>query len=89
MNIASRQKWNMVKRNFQVDDLVLVKEEEMHRNDWRLGRIKEIIFSGDGLVRRAKVILGDSKLSVEGKRINKPSIIERPVQKLVLLLEGH
>ncbi len=61
----------------------------MPRNDWKLGRIQEVTSSGDGLVRRAKIILGDSKLNAEGKRINKPSIIERPVQKLVLLLEGH
>ncbi len=60
----------------------------MPRNEWKLGRIQETISSGDGLVRKAKVLLGDSKLNAKGKRVNKPSTIERPVQKLVLLMEG-
>ncbi len=87
-NIAARQKWNVSKRNLLVNDIVMVKDEDLPRNEWKLGRIQETISSVDGLVRKAKVLLGDSKLNAKGKRVNKPSTIERPVQKLVLLMEG-
>lgn len=88
-NIVTRQKWNMPKRNLQINDIVLVKEENLPRNEWKLGRIQETISSGDGLIRKAKVLLGDCKLDAKGKRTTKQSIIERPVQKLVLLKEGN
>ncbi|KAI2647813.1 Xanthine phosphoribosyltransferase [Labeo rohita] len=58
VNIAARQKWNVSKRNLEVDDVVMVKEENLPRSEWKLGRIQEVIFSGDGLVRRAKILLG-------------------------------
>ena len=40
----------------------------------------------DGLVRSVKVVIGDPELSNTGKRVHLPSILERPIQKLVLLL---
>ncbi len=87
-NIAAQQKWNVSKINLLVNDIVMVKDEDLPRNEWKLGRIQETISSVDGLVRKAKVLLGDSKLNAKGKCVNKPSTIERPVQKLVLLMEG-
>jgi len=61
----------------------------MPRNEWTLDRIMEITSSNDGLVRRAKIYLGDPKIDAKGNCVSKPSIIERPVQKLILLIEGN
>ena len=40
----------------------------------------------NGLVRGVKMAIGDPELSSTGKRVHPPSILERPIQKLVLLL---
>ncbi len=48
----------------------------------------ETVVDKDGLVRRVKIHFGDRNLGKDGKRLNKPSVVERPVQKLVLLLEA-
>lgn len=42
----------------------------------------------DGLVRRVEIFLGDRNLNKKGDRLSKVSLVERPVHKLVLLLES-
>ncbi|XP_039546986.1 uncharacterized protein LOC120492801 [Pimephales promelas] len=87
-NIATRQRWLTPRRNMQVGDIVLEKADDLPRNEWRLAKVIETVVDKDGLVRRAKIRFGDRKLGKDGKRLNKPSIVDRPVQKLVLLLEA-
>ncbi|XP_034382324.1 uncharacterized protein LOC117726257 [Cyclopterus lumpus] len=87
-NIALRQRWHTPRRNLQVGDIVMMKEEDVHRHEWRLGRVSVTTTDKDGLVRRVKVRLGDKKLGKKGERLHKMSEVERPVQKLVLLLES-
>ena len=77
-------KWTKEKVNLRVGDIVMLKEEEMVRGRWRLGRILEAIPSKDNLVRKVKLLMSDSTFSVSGKR--QPTILERPIHKLVLLL---
>lgn len=83
MNISTRQKWHVPLRNLKVNDVVIIKDDFLPRNQWQLGRVVEPIKGSDDLVRKVKVQVGDRKLSV------KLSIIERPIQKLVLLLENE
>ena len=73
--LQSRQKWLGKKRNFEVGDIVMVKEEKIPRNRWKLGRITETFPSKDGLVRSANVCLTPCKTS-----------LKRPITKLVLLV---
>ncbi len=87
MNISTRQKWHTTRRNLKVDDLVIIKEDTP-RNQWHLGRVVETKKESDGLVRRVKVLVGE-RTSVKQDRPTKPRIIERPIQKLVLLLESE
>jgi phage-related protein len=56
------------------------------RGEWKLARVIETVKGKDGLVRRAKISVGDKRLSEKGERLSKLSLLERPVQKLVLLL---
>ena len=83
-----RQRWHTPKRNFQTGDIVMELEETQPRSMWRLGRVSETISDKDGLVRRVKVSLGDRNLNEKGQRLYKVSVVERPVHKLVLLLEA-
>ena len=86
-NITIRQRWHVPRRNLQIGDIVMVHDSDLPRNEWRLGRVADTSTDSDGLVRRVKVCLGDRKLSKKGERLYKQSVLERSVQKLVLLLE--
>lgn len=88
LNLTLRQKWHVPRRNLKVNDIVIVKEDTVPRNEWHLARVVETTVGPDGLVRRVKVRVGERKSAMEKHSPSKPSIIERPIQKLVLLLEG-
>ncbi len=86
---SRRQKWHVPWRNLKVNDIVIIKEDTLPRNQWQLGRVVEIAEGTDGLIRRVKVQVGERKLTKKQNHCSKPWIIERPIQKLVLLLEDE
>ena len=65
----------------------MMHENDLPRNEWRLGRVADTITDSDGLVRRVKVCLDDCNLGKKGERLGKQSVLERSVQKLILPLE--
>lgn len=78
-SLQERGKWLQVRRNIAIGDIVLLKESSV-RGDWRIGRVEEVMpSSADGLVRKAKVRMGSGVSS---------SILERPIAKMVVLLEA-
>ncbi|KAL2091628.1 hypothetical protein ACEWY4_013891 [Coilia grayii] len=87
-NISTRQKWHVPRRNLQVNDVIIIKDEILPRNQWQLARVVETTVDSDDLVRRIKVQVGAQR-SLKANSSSKPSIIERPIQKLVLLLESE
>ncbi|KAL7831305.1 hypothetical protein SRHO_G00308080 [Serrasalmus rhombeus] len=87
-NISTRQCWHSTKRNLQIGDIVMDMEETLARSQWRLGRVSETVTDNDGLVQRAKILLGEKRLNKKGECTSKRSLVERPVQKLVVLLEN-
>lgn len=87
-NIAVRQRWHTPRRHLLEGDIVIVKDSDLPRYKWSLGRIVETTIDSDGLVRKVRVQLGDNNLGKNGECLGKPSVIERPIQKLVLLLEA-
>ena len=66
--------------------MVIVKDEHKPRTLWSLAQVVGTYLSKDGLVRRVKVRIGDLNLSGDGSRPHPPTELERPIQKLVLLL---
>ena len=82
-----RSKWLFPQRNLCVGDIVLISDENQPRNDWRLGRVAESYTGEDGRVRSVKVFVGSRTLDDKGKRDGHLSTLERPVHKLVMLVE--
>jgi hypothetical protein len=76
VSLQSRTKWTERKRNFEVGDIVLLKDDEVSRNKWPMGVIVTTFPSDDGLVRSVEV------------RVASRSVMKRPIVKLVLLLES-
>ena len=70
--LQSRQKWQRVKDNISVNDVMLVMDVSVPRAQWPLGVVTEVIKGRDGLVR-----------SIKMKSRNK--IIVRPLSKVVFL----
>ena len=76
-SLQPRQKWTETRRDLCVGDIVLVRDESQHRNDWPLGRVSEVLRSNDGRVRKVKV-----NVVRDGER----KTYLRPNKELVLLL---
>ena len=49
-----RKRWIKPQRNMAVNDVVIVKDENVPRNAWRLTRVEEVFSSHDGLVRKVR-----------------------------------
>ena len=88
LSLQQRQKWTRPRRNLTVDDVVMIKDENLPRNVWQLARVSAVYPSSDGQVRKVQVSLADRCLDNEGKRIGTVRYLERPVQKLVLLMSA-
>ena len=52
------------------------------------GKIVETSVGSDGLIRKVKIQLGDPGLLPDGHRKSEPRCIERPIHKVVLLVES-
>ena len=70
-----RQKWNKPTRNMCIGDVVLIKDDNLPRNCWKMGRVIDLEHGSDDLVRAVKLKTQTSEL-------------RRPVHKLVLLLSN-
>ncbi|KAK7104060.1 uncharacterized protein [Littorina saxatilis] len=87
--LTQRQKWLHPKRNLKVGDVVLVKDQELPRNQWPLARVVAASPDDDGLVRHVTLNIAAKDLDKNGKRRSKLSVVERPVHKLILILESN
>ena len=75
-NQQRRQKWCEIKRDLR-GDVVLVKDEKVHRNNWPMGRVTDAVKSKEGRVRKAVVMT-----TQDGER----NEYLRPISELVLLM---
>ena len=73
-----RQKWNVVRRNVAVNDVVLLVDNDTPRNRWTKGRVVEVFPGEDGLVRHVGV-----------RTCRSEAILKRPITKLVVLLKAE
>ena len=73
--LQERKKWNKITRNFVINDIALVKNENIPRSFWPLARIIDVHVGNDGIVRSCKIKLCNN-------------ILVRPCNKLCLLEEA-
>lgn len=86
--ITKRQRWERPQPDLGKGDIVLVTEDNLPRNLWTYGIIDETITGSDGKVRKGRVRMANSAIDNQGKAISPASILERPIQKLILLQKG-
>ena len=72
--LQERQKWTKPRRNFSVDDVVVIMDPSAPRSSWLMGKVTKTFPDRRGVVR-----------SVQLK--TKTGFLERPVTKLCMLLE--
>lgn len=88
LHLNERQKWRTPRRNLKVGDIVHIKDDTAARSEWPLAIIQEASPDDDGLVRKVTVTVGTKNLDKKGKRKSELSCLQRPIQKLVLLMES-
>lgn len=75
-NISLRQRWENKQPNVKIGDVVLLIEEDT-RNNWRMGIVEGVKPGPDGLVRKVTL------------RLANRTILDRPVQKIVVLINSN
>ena len=80
-SLLERKKWHHLKRNCQVGDIVIIQNKDLKRSHWKIGLVIEVQKMVDGVVRRVKV----KYINTAGTS----TIVERPVQNLVVLLANE
>ena len=76
--LQTRSKWNERHPDRKVGDIVLIKTD-VHRNQWPMGRVVEVIKSKDDKVRQTRI-------SIWKDRENKTYL--RPIHELILLMRS-
>ena len=79
-SLQARQKWNINKRNFQVGDVVLLKEDT-GRNKWPMAQIVSTELDSRGIVRSVQLKVIDNNNNIK--------LFRRPISKIVLLVENE
>ena len=89
LNLQERQKWHKTRRNAQVNDIVIVQDDNAPRNEWKLAKVTEVYPGKDGHVRKLQLLISESTLDDQGKRLTKQTYLARPIHKTVTLLEAE
>lgn len=84
--LQTRQKWTRPSKNLQVNDVVIVNDDDIPRNQWKTGRVTEAQPDQDGLVWKVILGVGSPSLTPEGKGNQLLLTLERPIHKQVLLM---
>jgi hypothetical protein len=84
--LRDREKWTKEQRNIKVGDIVMLIDENSPRCESLLGLVTKANVDQDGLVRKAEVRISNIKYIERGVKQRVTSTLQRPVQKLVLLV---
>ena len=76
--LQKRIKWMALQRNIEVDDIVFLRENELHRNNWPLALVLRADPGKDGLVRKVEL-----RTCMGGQ----PQVFARPAAEVILLIE--
>ena len=68
-------------------DIVILLDEGLVRTEWIMARVIEAPVDEDGLVRKVKLLLSTTQLDQNGVSLKKRAIVERPVHKVIVLIQ--
>lgn len=88
LNLQQRKKWQRTSRNSQVNDIVILQDDNAQRNEWKLARVVETYLSADGIVRKLKLLVSDTRI-FKGKLHTRSVFLERFIHKVVTLIEAN
>ena len=71
-DLQKRNKWKVLQKDLEVDDLVVIRDDNLPANEWRLGRVVKTHTGKDSHVRVVELR-------------TERGLVTRPVVKLVLL----
>ncbi|XP_051813869.1 uncharacterized protein LOC127536725 [Acanthochromis polyacanthus] len=86
LNLQQKSKWTKNRRNTRINDIVLLQEDSVPRNQWKLAKVVEVTPGADGRVRKVKLLISDS---TRDKGARTKTVLERPIHKTILLLEAE
>ena len=79
-SLLIHQQWHVNKRNVMCGDVVVIERDNSQiRGSWKLARVSKVYPSNDGRVRKVE-------LEYKNKNSNQYTEIERPVQRLVVIV---
>ena len=84
LTLQNSGKWNEQQRNWKVGDVVLLKEDTAEHNRWPVAKIVTVNSGVEGDVHSVKILV-----SAVDKSDNLIGYLERPVNKLVVLVENE
>ena len=85
--LQTRQRWFHPRRSLKVNDLVLVVDNLLPRNQWNVGRVCDVTTDSKGHVRSARLKVARYKDGRETKFGT--TELDRPIVKLILLKEAE
>ena len=89
--LITQEKWHVARRDVKVDDIVLVKDTNSIRGEWKLAKVCEAMKSQDNRVRKVKVMYKNISETErpESYAGSEYTVIERPVHNLVVIVAGN
>ena len=84
-NITKRHRWETKRLNIKVGDFVAIVDEHVIWTEWKIGVIEQVKVGEDGLVRSGTVRLANALVDKQGVPIEPAKVLDRPIQKLVVL----
>jgi len=66
--LQPRQKWNIPRRDVEVGDVCIIKDECEPRGQWKLGKVVETYPDTDSHIRKVKLAIDDRQLDSKGRR---------------------
>ena len=90
LGLQQRMKWTRPRRNLSIDNIVMIKDKNISRSLWQLARVSAVYPRSRWSSAQCKVqvALADGCLVDTGRRVASVRYLERPVQKLVLLMSA-
>ena len=85
-SLQEHHKWARPRKNLRADDVVIVKDDDLPRNQWKVCRVVGALPDEDGMKSKVKLEVGSQKIAPNGKRSQPLPTPERPIHKPILLM---